>query len=141
MISSGIVRIFSVLGSMKPSAGPSGSPVWTTNPSAAAYPSKYKQIFQMKNKIQACLDFPHKSRQEGCIPVKMNIHYLQAGSKVFWISIRVKKLKMISLVMSFLILHIHITQENRQPSILPISFLKFRSASKPIEVSQIYYSN
>lgn len=36
MISKGIVRIFSVLGSMKPSAGPSGSPVWTTKPSAAA---------------------------------------------------------------------------------------------------------
>ena len=36
MISNGIVLVFSVLGSMKPSAGPSGSPVWTTKPSAAA---------------------------------------------------------------------------------------------------------
>jgi len=35
VISNGIVLVFSVLGSMKPSAGPSGSPVWTTNPSAA----------------------------------------------------------------------------------------------------------
>lgn len=95
----------------------------------------------MKNKIQACLDVPHKSRQEGCFSVKMNIHYLQAGSKVFWISIQGKKLKMISPVMPFLILHIHITQKNRQPSILPISCLKFRSASKPIKVSQIYRIN
>lgn len=47
----------------------------------------------MKNKIQACLDVPHKSRQEGCFSVKMKIHYLQAGSKVFWISIQGKKTK------------------------------------------------
>lgn len=43
IISRGIVRILPVLGSINPSAGPSGSPVWTTKPSAAEEPTHFRK--------------------------------------------------------------------------------------------------